>query len=343
MAELVSLSSDDAEVLCARALVASKTSEQNARVTSLALVRAEADGQRGHGLSRVPSYALQASCGKIDGHAVPKVARVADALIRVDAGHGFAYPAIECALDLLPELANQSGVASAIIHRSHHFGQAGAHAERLAEQGLVALVLSNSPKAIAFWGGQQPMMGTNPIAFAAPLSSGAPLVIDMALSKVARGKVVAAKQSGQPIPDDWALDGDGQATTDADAALAGSMLPMGDAKGAALVLMVEVLAAALTGSQFGYEASSFFDDQGGAPGIGHTILAFNPGLTANGAFQSRMEDITAAIEQTPGARLPGTSRLKHRLHARDAGLQIPAALHAQINNLASVYNETLGA
>ena len=122
----------------------------------------------------------------------------------------------------------------------------GRHVERLAEQGLVALFFANTPEAIAPWGGTRAVFGTNPIAFAAPLEGRAPVVVDLALSKVARGDIVAAKQRGEAIPAGWALDKDGRPTTDADAALAGTMIALGDAKGAALALMVEVLAAALT-------------------------------------------------------------------------------------------------
>src|SRR5690606_2376488 len=130
---------------------------------------------------------------------------------------------------------------------------------------LVALMVGNSPKAMAFWGGRKPMIGTNPIAFAAPMPDMPPLVIDLALSQVARGRIVSAKDAGKSIPEGWAVDSEGNPTTDPAAALAGSLLPVGGAKGAALALMVEILAAALTGSSFGFEASSLFEGEGPAP------------------------------------------------------------------------------
>lgn len=330
MTDSYRLSLDAAEDLCVRALLASNTSAANARATACALVRAEADGQKGHGLSRIPSYSAQAKAGKVDGHATPIVEQVRPALVRVDANFGFSYPAIDLACEAITSMAQESGVAAASIFRSHHFGQAGAHAERLAASGLLTLIFSNSPKAISFWGGRDAMMGTNPIAFAAPRRDNDPLVIDLALSKVARGKIVAAANAGETIPDTWALDANGEPTNDPDAALGGSMLPMGDAKGAALVLMVELLAAALTGSNFGYEASSFFDDKGGAPNIGHTIIAIDPGIASGGRFEERIENIIAAIEQTPGARLPGATRLQNRQRAVSDGVDIPLSLHRDI-------------
>lgn len=335
MTDSVRISMADAEALATAALVASRTSPDNACPTARALVAAEADGQAGHGLSRVAPYALHARVGKVDGHARPQLAQLAAAALRVDAGHGFAYPAIDLALDALPALARSSGIAVAAIGRSHHFGQAGAHAERLAQQGLVSLVLGNTPKAMALWGGRAPMLGTNPLAFAAPLPDGRPpLVIDLALSVAARGKIVAAQKAGRPIPAEWAVDVQGQPTTNPDAALAGALSPIGGAKGAALALMVEVLAAAVTGSAFGWEASSMFDDRGGPPGVGHLLIALEPDALSSGGFMARMGVLLEAFAAEPGARLPGTRRLEARARAASEGLVVPAALHAEIEALA---------
>ena len=213
----------------------------------------------------------------------------------------------------------------------HRLGQAGAHAERLAASGLVAIVLGNSPKAMAFWGGRKAMLGTNPLAFAAPLPGGAdPLVIDLAMSVAARGKIVAADKAGKPIPADWAVDATGQPTTDPKSALAGTLLPIGGAKGGALALMIEILAAAVTGSAFGWEASSFFDAEGGPPNMGHVIIAIDAARSSAGAFDARMATLLEAIAAEPGARLPGTRRLANRARASAEGLAIPAALHAEI-------------
>ncbi len=334
MADAIRLSLADVEALAATALVASRVSPANAAVTARALVAAEADGQAGHGLSRVPSYALHARVGKVDGFAVPLLERVTTAALAVDAGHGFAYPAIDMTIDALAPLARETGVALALVRHSHHFGQAGAHAERLAAQGLVAVVLGNTPKAMAFWGGRRPAVGTNPIAFAAPLPGGRPpLVVDLALSVAARGKIVAAERAGKPIPDDWAVDAEGQPTTDASRALRGALLPIGGAKGAALALMVEVFAAALAGGSFGWEASSMFDADGGPPDMGHVLLALDPVSLSGDGFPVRMLDLVEALEAEPGARLPGARRLANRERAAREGLLVPASLHREIVGL----------
>jgi (2R)-3-sulfolactate dehydrogenase (NADP+) len=337
MPQAVRLTLDAAERLARDALQANDVSLAAATSTAHALVAAQADGQLGHGLARVPAYAAQARSGKVRGQAVPTVTRVAPAAVRVDAGLGFAYPAIDLAIDQLAALTTNNAIAVAAVHRSHHFGQVGAHGERLARHGFVALIFGNTPKAMPFWGGRTATLGTNPLAFAAPwpTASDAPLVIDLALSVVARGKIVAAQQAGKSIPAAWAVDSDGRPTTDPTAALAGTLLPIGGAKGGALALMVEILGAALTGSAFGWEASSFFDASGAPPNMGHLFVAIDPQRLSGGAFESRMRTLAEEIARDPAVRLPGSSRLQHRERARRDGLSIDAALHAQLVSLAA--------
>ena len=313
----------EAEERVGRVFVGGGASPETARSVARALVSAEADGLKGHGLSRIPTYLAMLKSGKIDGAAVPRVTQPRPAVLAIDAACGFAYPAIDVAIERLQVLAEEQGIAAAAIARSNHAGACGRHVERLAEQGLVALFFANTPEAIAPWGGTRAVFGTNPIAFAAPLEGRAPVVIDLALSKVARGNIVAAKQKSAPIPEGWALDKDGRPTTDADAALAGTMIALGDAKGAALALMVEVLAAALVGTHFAFEASSFLDDQGGPPQTGQLIIAIDPSGFGHDAFGERMQVLVQAIESQEGARLPGVRRLALREKAQREGLSVP--------------------
>jgi len=328
---MATLTLAQAESLVARALVRCRTSGVNAAVVARALVAAEADGLKGHGLSRLPTYAAQAKVGKVDGFATPSVARPRAGAAVVDAVNGFAFPAIEAALALLPEMARASGIACAAIRRSHHCGAAGHPVERLAERKLVAMMFANTPAAIAPWGAAKPVFGTNPVAFACPLPGRSPVVVDLALSKMARGNIMAARQKGERIPEGWALDAAGKPTTDPDAALAGTMLPLGDAKGTALVLMVELLAAGLTGANFAADASSFLDDKGPPPGTGQLIVAFDP--AAFGETGEHVARLIGAIEAQPGARLPGARRLATRRKAASEGLQLSDALLKDIEAL----------
>ena len=316
------------------ALCAHDVSAENAQLVANALIAAEADGLKGHGLSRLPSYCGQAASGKVDGKARPEAKQVADAAVRVDARCGFAYPAIALAIEKLNALAPKTGIATAAVFNSHHCGAAGHHAEALAKSGLLGLLFANTPKAIAPWGGSQGVFGTNPIAFAAPRIDRPPLVIDLSLSKIARGKIMVAEQEGTSIPEGWALDVQGRPTTDPKAAMEGTMLPMGDAKGAALVLMVEILSAALTGAHFGFEASSFFTSQGESPSVGQFLIAMAPEPLSAESFFARLEVLLTAILQQENTRLPGDRRLKLRQEAQQNGILLTESQYEQVIALA---------
>ncbi|MEM8852705.1 MAG: Ldh family oxidoreductase [Pseudomonadota bacterium] len=303
---------------------AHRTSDHNAASVAAALVAAEAEGLKGHGFSRVPTYVAQSNCGKVDGYAVPKT-EADGAILRVDAAHGFAYPAIDAALAALPGLTSTHGLAMAAISRSHHCGALGHPVEALAHKGLVAMMFANTPPAIAPWGGSKALFGTNPIAFAAPCGADV-VVVDMSVSKVARGNIVKAAQDGTPIPEGWALDADGNPTTDAKAALSGTMVPMGDAKGVALALMVDILAAGVTGAHYSFEASSFLNTDGGPPSVGQMIIAIDP-ARAGGSAEHLAKIVTAYAAQ-PDARLPGSRRKDARAKAAREGLTVPASVLA---------------
>jgi (2R)-3-sulfolactate dehydrogenase (NADP+) len=186
---------------------------------------------------------------------------------------------------------------------------------------------------MAFYGGRKPMTGTNPIAFAAPVKGRAPLVIDMSLSVAARGKIVAASKAGKPIPADWAVDAEGRPTTDASAALGGTLLPVGGVKGAALALMIEVLCGALVGGHFGWEASSLLNAEGGPPLLGQLLIAFNPLSFVGDGFADRMQLLVEAVEAEYPARLPGNRRLESRSRALVEGIKIAVPLHDEIVTL----------
>lgn len=325
---------EDAEALVANALIASGCAPGNALSTARALVAAEIDGQSGHGLGRVGSYCAQVKAGKVAGGATARATRPRPGWIAVDAGHGFAFPAFDLAIDAVSAAAAETGIAAATVARSHHCGQAGRHVERLADRGCIGLLFANTPEAMAPWGGSKPLFGTNPIAFAAPRRGEASLVIDLSLSVVARGKVMAADKRGEAIPEGWALDADGNPTTDPKAALAGSMVPMGEAKGAALALMVEVMAAALTGGKFGFEATSFLNAEGGPPDVGQFLLAIDIRATAGEGFLDRMALLTDTMLAQEGVRLPGTSRLARREAAARDGLAVSEPALAELRALA---------
>lgn len=312
----------EAEALARAALERVGTSPGAAASVARALVAAEASGQSGHGLRRLATYAAQVRAGKVDGRAEPLAERTRAAVLAMDAANGFAFPAFDLAVEKLPGIVADTGIACAAVRRSHHAGVLGLTVERFAAAGLVALMVANSPGAMAPWGGRRPLFGTNPIAFAAPLPGGPPVVVDLSLSAIARGKVMAARQRGVAIPEGWALDRAGAPTTDPAEAMAGTMVPAGGAKGAALALVVELISAGLTGANFAYEASSLFDDAGPPPGLGQWILVMDPSAAAGPGAVGRLGELIDEIGAEEGVRVPGRRGLEARARAEAEGLQI---------------------
>jgi (2R)-3-sulfolactate dehydrogenase (NADP+) len=326
---------DDLRNLAARAFVNAGASASMAAAAADALVAADAAGLASHGVSRVPLYAAHLKIGRTDGAAVPRVAHERKAACLVDAGCGMAYEACALAVREAIARAREYGVAFAGVTNSNHFGAAALHLKPVADAGMVGLAFGNSPAAIAPWGGRTPLYGTNPIAAIFPRRGAAPLTIDLSLSEVARGKIMVAKQQGKPIPEGWALDKEGRATTDPAAALEGSMMPAGGVKGAMLALTVELLCCALTGAAMGFEADSFFVTEGNRPRIGQAFLVVDPGaLAGRDAYLERIETLIGKMLEDDGVRLPGARRDALAEAARREGIAVPDPLYEQIRALA---------
>lgn len=324
---------EEAETLVKSVFETNGVLADTARSVARALVHAEAAGQYGHGLRRVPAYIGQARSGKVDGKARPVATRPRPAVLSVDAALGYAYPAFDLAVAELPAIAREQGIALGLIHRSHHAGVMALTVEKFAEQGLTTLMFANAPASMAAWGGKKRLFGTNPIAFAAPVAGEDPLVIDLALSTVAAGKIMAARQKGESIPEGWAFDAEGKPTTNSDAALKGLMAPSGGAKGAALALMVEILAAGLTGSNFSYEASSFMEEKGTPPSVGQMLIVIDPSAGAGSAAE-RIAELAQEMTAEEGVRLPGRRGQTARRKAIEQGLDIEDELIGSIKALA---------
>lgn len=323
--------------LVQQALQAAGASPQAAEITAQALVAADAQGIASHGVSRVPQYATHLRLGRVDGTAQPAIVRERGGALLIDAREGFAFPALKLAAQTAIERVRNQGVVWAAVANSHHFGVAAQSLDEIGKAGLVGLAFGNSPAAIPAWGGKRALFGTNPIAAVFPRRNGAPLVIDLSLSEVARGKLMVAAREGKEIPLGWALDSAGNPTTDPNAGLTGMMCPVGGVKGAMLALVVELLCVALSGSAFGFEADSFFVDEGNRPRIGQALLVIDPGALAGQAvFLERVETLVAAMQQDEGVRFPGSRRQALAATSEAAGLDIPEALLTQLRELAAI-------
>jgi (2R)-3-sulfolactate dehydrogenase (NADP+) len=328
------LSADELTQLAMRGLKKAGASQSMALATARALVAADMDGLATHGVSRVALYAQHLREGRAKGKARAKIVKRKGATCLVDAAGGLAYPAAAIAVNEAVKRAKRYGVAFCGVTNSHHFGAAAYHLTPVAQAGLIGIAVTNSPAAINAWGGSKPFYGTNPIAAIFPRRGHPPVIVDLSLTEVTRGKIMLAAKEGKPIPPGWAVDRHGNPTTDAQAALTGSLTAIGGVKGTALALMVELLCVALTGAAFSFENDSYFEP-GNAPRIGHAVLAIDPdALAGEDAYFSRLETLISAMLLDEGVRLPGTRRHEAVAQAQASGIAIPDALHQELVRLA---------
>ena len=335
---MTQLTKDKATELATAALLKAGATQAMAASTARALVRADMQGMPSHGLSRIGQYTTHLRNGRANGQAVASVVQHKAAAALVDAHNGLAFPACDLAIATAIATAQKSGVCFVGITNSHHCGVLVDHLRAVADAGMVGLGFANSPAAMPAAGGKHPIFGTNPVAAVFPRRSADPLMIDLSLSEVARGKLMVAASAGKTIPLGWALDMEGNPTTDPAAGMAGSMLPVGASsspKGAMLALIVELMVTAVVGAQFGFEASSFFVEAGNVPCLGQAFIVIDPGaLAGKDAYFDRMEVIITEMLVDDGVRLAGARRLALERQALLAGITIPDVLHATLLKLA---------
>ena len=329
----------DAQSLLQLACTALERAGANHRMAEAAarhLVRAEAQGLPTHGLSRVPFYCGMLRGGRADGAAQPiMVAERAGACL-IDNRDGLPYVSAQWAVEEAIQRARRNGIAFAGIRSSGHVGVLGIHVEAIAQAGMVGFGFTNSPAAMPPWGGKKPLFGTNPMAAAFPRRGKAPIIVDLALTTVVRGRIMMAMKRGERIPEGWALDGNGKPTTDPKEAIEhGSLFPIGGAKGTMLALVFELICAALTGAAIGAEADSFFWEKGNRPRIGQAFMAIDPGALAGmKTYWERTEAVVSAMLSDPEVRLPGARRFAAEESARK-GIEVPDDLLAQVEKLCS--------
>ena len=301
------------------------------------LVQAEAQGLPTHGMSRVPFYCTMLKKGRADGAAHPALVAERGAACLIDNRDGLPYTSVQWAVEEAMQRARRNGIGYAGIRNSAHVGVLGIHLQPLAAAGLVGFAFTNSPAAIPPWGGHKPLFGTDPVAGIFPRPGKEPIVVDLALTTVVRGRIMMAMRKGEKIPEGWALDRHGKPTTDPKEAIEhGSLFPIGGAKGAVLALMFELLCAALTGAAIGSEADSFFAEDGNRPRIGQSFIAIDPGALAGAAkYAERVEAVVSAMLVDPEVRLPGARRFASERAANERGMEIPDDLMAQIEKLAA--------
>ena len=321
--------------LASEALRRAGAHEGMARAAAQHLVRAEEQGLPTHGMSRVPFYCAMLRNGRADGAARPSMAAEKAGVCLIDNADALPYESAAWAIEEAIQRARRNGIGFAGIRNSAHVGVLGIHLLKVAEAGLVGVAFTNSPAAIPAWGGKKALFGTDPVAFAFPRKGADPVVVDLALTTVTRGKIMVAMQKGEKIPEGWALDRHGKPTTDPKEAIEqGSLFPIGGTKGAMLALAFELVCAALTGAAIGPEADSFFSEQGNKPRIGQAFLAIDPGALAGmEKYFERVETVVRTMLADEGVRLPGSKRFASETQLRQEGIEVADDLLAKIEKL----------
>lgn len=302
------ISLDEIEQATFKALTHHGAAEWIARDVTKAVVEAEATGNKICGLYYLESYCLQLRSGRVKGAVEPVVTRPRSGVVAVDGQLGFAQSAFARGLPVALEAARQNGVATLAVGQTHTCTSLGFFTGQIARAGLIGLGLTNASAIVAPPGGRHRVLGTNPIAFSVPDGAGGvAMQFDQSTTTVALGKITMAKAAGESIPEGWAVDADGNPTTDPEAALKGSLVSMGGYKGWGFGLMAELLAAGLTGSEISLNVAGLKAETGPPHNLGQYYMLIDPGTAPD--FFDRMGLIAEAIARDEGARMPGQGKV----------------------------------
>jgi len=321
--------------LAADALRAAGASAAMAESTARCLVAADAQGLPTHGVARIPNYCAHLQSGRVNGTAVPKIAREHGATVLVDAADGLSFPAVDLAIAEAIRRARTHGAAFAGILNAHHSGALGILLEPVAAAGMVGLAFSNAAACIVPAGGAHPVFGTNPVAAIFPRKAGDPLVVDLSLTQVTRGEIMLRQKRGEAIPEGWGCDADGNPTTDAaKILLGGSLAATGGTKGTMLALAVELLCCAVVGGTLSHQISGLAANEGPPIRTGHAFLVIDPGaLAGRDVYLERVEALVAEMLKDEGVRLPGGRRVAAMRKSETEGVALPAGLEAELRRL----------
>lgn len=295
MSDVTFFSAADLADFSRRVLGAVGATEWGAQVVTECLLYSDLRAIDSHGMTRLPLYVTRVQQGVTKADPCVTVHRSSPGALRVDGDNGLGPVVCRAALDAAIPVALKQGSCIAGIAHSSHFGAAGYYVNEAVTQGLIALVCSNTPPVMAPYGGRSCFLGTNPLAIGIPGGEEPPLILDMATSVVARGKIMLAAREGEPIPEGWAIDRCGNPTTNASDALEGAVLPFGGVKGSAIALVIDVLCGVLTGSGFahGVGHQEELDRQ---QDVGHFILLFRTDIFIDGAlFRRRMDEFLRSL------------------------------------------------
>ncbi|MBL0373951.1 Ldh family oxidoreductase [Rhizobium sp. KVB221] len=314
--------------LLTRIFIRNGVSRDSAGILAANCAWCERDGSLSHGIFRMPGYVATLKSGWVDGCAKATTEIAGAAFLRVDAQNGFAQPAWQDSLPQVFKMVSEQGVAVVAIRNSHHFSALWPDLEPLADKGLIALSMVTGLACVAPYGGRRPVFGTNPIAFATPVADAHPMIFDFATSSISNGDLRIAAKSGHQIPPESGIDASGNLSADPSAILSGgALLPFGGHKGAAISLMVEILASGLTGGLFSSEVDFSSHPGAESPRTGQVIIAIDPQRGGNGAFERRVRQLIDTVRDAGQTRLPSDRRYRTRELALSNGIPLSQEQH----------------
>lgn len=332
--ETITLDVGAARELLIRACRNSGANDEVAHSICEAGLDAEMEGSAVTGASHLLLYCEAMRAGRVDGTADPHLENPTPVLFNVDSKGGFPHTGFDRSFEKLCSATRRYGITLFASHNGFTCGNLGYFARRLAERGLVALGATNAgPPMLAASGSRKPVFATNPIALAVPRANNSPLLIDQSSSQTAWINIHNAANRGESIPNDWAIDEHGNSTTDPVEALKGAMLAAGGARGANIALMVEVLAAGVTGANWSLDAPSFAAGDR-CPGVGLLLIGIDPRLMFGDDFEQRIDTYLNRLERDFNVYIPGRQRAKHRVVARNEGILLDRSLFDQFTALA---------
>lgn len=320
-----------------------------ARDVAIVLVASDRRAIASHGTARLPQYVSLIEAGAMDPAARPEQIRGRAAIALFDAHNGWGHHASRVAIDAAIEGAREAGTFTSVVRGSNHYGIAGWYALRAAAAGLIGVSLTNTSPLVAPTRSVEPMLGTNPIAVAAPAGRHGHFCLDMATSTITRGRIEVAARRGEQLQPSWAIDGGGHPATTPEAALDGALLPLGGTeeqgghKGYGLTLLVDILTGVLGGGVAGPQIVPLFSPQHGAADLGHTFVVIDPGaIDEPGAFEARLEHeidlLTAArtAADAPGRVLmPGEPEAQAEQRSAERGVALDPQHLTDLDELAT--------
>lgn len=303
------------------------------------LLWADTHGRPNYGVWRLPILTTRAKAGLFETALEPSADRRSAALALVDGCNTIGHHGATVATDLAIEMAQEAGVATAAVRRSNFMGALGYYADRIANNEMVGFVVNNSHPRVAAHGGLSPVLGTNPLAFAAPLGDGTSVIVDMATSVTAGGFITRSAERDEPLPEGVAIERSGAPLTDASRIREGAMLPLGGPKGFGLGLMVEILAGVLTGAGVSHGVRSMYKDFDNPGDSGHMITAMNISeFISLETYYVRMDKLVEALKSTGDVRLPGEARYEARRQNEErGGVELDAKTAKALEELADHY------